>query len=377
MINIKFTAADINDLQNLSKNHPHPTIRQRALIVLLKCYDVAHHLIEKIANVSENTVRKYLTLFQESGVKALEKLNFRKGTSALESFKDVIVRYFTDTPPHTMAQACAELEKLIDIKITKKALSQYTKSLGLKYRKTGTIPAKADKKAQEEFLNNELLPKLDEASHGKRTVYFVDAAHFVLGAFLGFLWSFTRVFIRSPSGRQRFNVLGALNAITKELITVTNDAYITSVQVCELLDKISKSVIGPITLVLDNARYQRCHLVMNHAKALGIELLFLPSYSPNLNLIERLWKMIKKECLNSRYYENFTLFSSAIKNFMLTMNQTHQSQLNSLLTLNFQLFTEKQHESARTKNPRTLSVVKTRKNSDILNTNDSCCEKAA
>ena len=59
----------------------------------------------------------------------------------------------------------------------------------------------------------------------------------------------------------------------------------------------------PVTLVLDNARYQRCLLVQDVAKELGIELLFLPSYSPNLNLIERLWKFVKKEVLNSRHHQ--------------------------------------------------------------------------
>jgi len=54
-------------------------------------------------------------------------------------------------------------------------------------------------------------------------------------------------------------------------------------------------------LVLDNARYQKCHLVQNLAATLNIELLFLPTYSPNLNLIERLWKFVKKKCLYSIY----------------------------------------------------------------------------
>jgi hypothetical protein len=59
-------------------------------------------------------------------------------------------------------------------------------------------------------------------------VFFVDAAHFVLGAYLGFLWCFERLFVKSASGRQRFNVLGALNAISHELIIVTNETYIKS-----------------------------------------------------------------------------------------------------------------------------------------------------
>jgi transposase len=117
-----------------------------------------------------------------------------------------------------------------------------------------------------------------------------------LSAFLGYLWSFTRIFIKAPSGRQRFNVLGAINAVSKELVLVTNTSYITSIQVCEMLVKIAlrRSAGVSITIVLDNARYQRCKLVMEKATELGIELLFLPPYSPNLNLIERLWKFVKK-----------------------------------------------------------------------------------
>jgi hypothetical protein len=71
-----------------------------------------------------------------------------------------------------------------------------------------------------------LEPRLEEAKKGKRKVFFVDAAHFVLAPFLGYLWSFTRLFIKAPAGRKRFNVIGALDAITHELLTITNDAYI-------------------------------------------------------------------------------------------------------------------------------------------------------
>ena len=103
------------------------------------------------------------------------------------------------------------------------------------------LPAKADPEKQKEFLEQELQPRLEEAQAGKRVVLFVDAAHFVLAPFLGLLWSVVRVFMQAPSGRQRFNVLGALNAITHELITITNDAYITAESVCALLEKIATS----------------------------------------------------------------------------------------------------------------------------------------
>jgi transposase len=89
---------------------------------------------------------------------------------------------------------------------------------------------------------------------------------------------------------------------------------------------------------MDNARYQRCALVQDFAKQLHIELLFLPSYSPNLNLIERLWKFLKKKCLYSTYYENFDAFRTAITAFLDHPHQQYKDDLDSLLTLNFQSF---------------------------------------
>jgi transposase len=119
--------------------------------------------------------------------------------------------------------------------------------------------------------------------------------------------------VRAPSGRQRFNVLGALNAITHQLLMVTNESSITATSVCELLEKIA--LLGlqtPVTVVMDNARYRRCRLVLEVATRLGIEMLFLPPYSPNLNLIERLWRCVRKECLYAKYYEHFEPFKQAL-----------------------------------------------------------------
>ena len=145
--------------------------------------------------------------------------------------------------------------------------------------------------------------------------------------------------VRAPSGRQRFNVLGALHAITHELITVTNESYINALSVCELLEKIAALGLStPITLVLDNARYQRCQLVLERAKQLGIELLILPPYSPNLNLIERLWRFVRKECLYNTYYEHFDAFKQAITQCLTETTGRHQATLNRLLTLEFQTF---------------------------------------
>ena len=170
-------------------------------------------------------------------------------------------------------------------------------------------------------------------------MFFVDAAHFVFGTFLCCLWSFQRIFVRAASGRQRFNVLGAWDAVTRQLVTVTNTTVVNTETMCELLRKIAAlGLTGPITLVLDNARYQRNAVVQALATQLGITLLYLPSYSPNLNLIERLWKFIKHRPLYGRYHPAFAEFQAAINEVIDGLSTIHAESLESLMTLNFQRF---------------------------------------
>jgi transposase len=133
-------------------------------------------------------------------------------------------------------------------------------------------------------------------------------------------------------------ILSTLNAITHEIVTVTNATYINAIEVGKLLKQLAANARRPITVVLDNARYQRCAFVTQLAAELGIELLFLPPYSPNLNLIERLWKFVKKHCLNSQYHSDFHQFQHAITDCLEHVDERHSADLDSLLTLNFQTF---------------------------------------
>ena len=217
--------------------------------------------------------------------------------------------------------------------------------LGLKWRGLAAIPLPPKKTIEEhvaiqaEFLATKLDPLLEEARAGKGHVFFVDAAHFVMGAFLCCVWCLVRLFIRGGSGRKRYSVLGAWNAVTRELVSITTDATVSAETMCALLRKIAAlGLQGPITLVLDNARYQHCALVIDLAKSMNIHLQFLPSYSPNLNLIERLWKFIKKQVLYGRHYATFADFRAAIDGCLAKIHTEHRTALNSLMTHNFQTF---------------------------------------
>jgi transposase len=155
------------------------------------------------------------------------------------------------------------------------------------------------------------------------------------------LWCLVRLFVPGPSGRKRYNVLAALDAITHRVIGVSNHAYINAESVCALLREVAAAGLrGPITLVLDNARYQKCQVVRALAASLGMELLYLPSYSPNLNLIERLWKFVKKECLGCHVLATYEAFTQVIDECLANLNTRYKHQMKTLLNLKFQLFDE-------------------------------------
>ncbi len=187
--------------------------------------------------------------------------------------------------------------------------------------KSGSLPAKADVNLQRSFYDTRILPLMKLAQIGSVSLLFLDASHFVMGCdFLGYIYGKVRRFVKTYSGRKRYNVLGVLDFITKKVITVTNDSYITGTEVCELLMRISKEYAGKVVhIILDNARYQKCELVQSKAKELGINLLYIPPYSPNLNLIERLWKLVKNK-LRTRYYDQFDVFKETIDTII---NGTH------------------------------------------------------
>lgn len=339
MMSLTFTPAEIEQLDYERFHHPDPRVQRRMEIVYLKALEYAHHEIGRITRRSQKTVRRCLTLYRDGGLAAVKANHAYRPTSDLAAHQSSVEAEFRAKPPKTLKEAQARLETLTGIRRSLTQVRAFLRRLGFKRLKVAPIPAKADAPAQQTFLETQLEPRLEAARQQQRHVFFVDAAHFVLQPFLGFLWCLTRVFLPTPSGRQRHNVLGALHAISLQLVTITNDSYINADSVAALLRLLATQFADlPITLVLDNARYQHCQYILALAAELGIELLFLPPYSPNLNLIERLWKFVKQECLYSEYYTTFADFKQAITDCLAEVSGQHKEALATLLTLNFQTF---------------------------------------
>jgi transposase len=324
----------------------NPRVRKKCFVVYLRKKGYRRKEVAELLRIDEDTVSNYTKNYDESGLPGFLEENYHQPKSQLEPYTEQLKEFFKKQLPHTVNQAIEMIGKETGIRLKPSACRVFLKKIGMKCRRCGVVPGKAmeddeQRQAQQAFHDNQLQPILDEAKQGKRTVLFVDAAHFVMGAFLGMVWCFVRLLLPSASGRKRHNVLGAYDPITHEAITVTNDTYINQDVFCEFLDKIAKAYADsgrPITLILDNARYQKCQSVANKAKELNIELLYLPPYSPNLNLIERLWRFVKKQVLYSKHYDRFDAFRNSINTCITQLGTCYKNEMQSLMTMNFQLF---------------------------------------
>jgi transposase len=173
-----------------------------------------HKEICSLCQISKTTLTGYVRQYQLGGIEELKKIDCKGQPSELNKYSDILKEHFEKHPPSTVAEAQDVIEKLTGIKRSPTQIREFMKRVGLRCLKVGYVPGKAVEsekmEAIETYRKEMLEPLLEEAIRGERAVFFVDAAHFVHRAYLGFLWCFVRTFICSPSGRKRFNVLGAV-----------------------------------------------------------------------------------------------------------------------------------------------------------------------
>ena len=209
--------------------------------------------------------------------------------------------------------------------------------LGYVYKKPKIIPGKADRAAQETHL--EEYEKLKQDKGENDPIYFMDATHPQHNPALAYGWikRGEERDIPSNTGRGRLNINAVIDAQTLEPI-VRFDDTINAASTIALFQQIERAnpQAERISIICDNARYYRSKDVRPFLETSKIELVFLPPYAPNLNLIERFWKFFKKQVLYNRYYETFEKFKQACEAFFANAHR-YVTQLRALLTDNFQI----------------------------------------
>jgi transposase len=143
--------------------------------------------------------------------------------------------------------------------------------------------------------------------------------------------------LQSNTGRQRLNLNGAYNIEDHTAVVIESDSINAQSTVILLEEMMRKQPLGLLYIILDNARYYRSEIVQNFVrKNKRIRLVFLPPYSPNLNVIERLWKFFKKNITYNTYYEKFAVFREYCLRFFKNLGK-YRAELETLMTDKFQL----------------------------------------
>lgn len=158
----------------------------------------------------------------------------------------------------------------------------------------------------------------------------------------GYLWQERgrrgTIGVKANSGRRRLTILGALNPLTLIPTTILTEDNCDAEMQKALMKEIRHEYPGEkqIVIILDNAPYQHAYDVVEKAESLGIKLDYLPPYSPNLNLIERLWKYFKKSIIKNHYYPTFDEFYENISLFFQTI-ESRNAELKTLLSFKFEI----------------------------------------
>jgi transposase len=335
--------SSINEVFNFLLLFMNMTMAKRVICIILLCVDIPIDRIIELTGLGEQTIRKLKTLISHGKTAIAFVTGFHRcgRHGKAKGFVGAIIDEIESGIYLTLQQIADMISEKFNIKMSIYAVWRLIRKNGIKRLKSGSLPAKADFVEQRNFYEKILFPLMTKANkkRTKTTLLFLDASHFVMGGdFLATIYCRTRRFIKTFSGRKRYNVLGAINFATQKVTTVVNDSYITASEVCEMLRKlIVEYPKRSIHIVLDNARYQKCAIVTNLAQELGIILHYIPPYSPNLNLIERFWKHVKTR-LRTKYYDDFQEFKKNINSTIEAADKEDKILVAKLMSCNVQLY---------------------------------------
>jgi len=334
---IELTNKDKKALKKRIKKTKDRKTADKLRVIWFKSNGLTHGEISQLLNIGINTVTDYLRIYLQGGIEALCYGNY-KGSQPnlnLEQRNELKIELITNIYNNT-EQVIVWIEEKYDIHYTTSGMRKLLKRLGFTYKKNRLMPSKADPRAQEEFTD--WFRKVRASLGPDDKIYFGDAAHVIHNAETGTAWSEVGNphCIPSNSGRQRYNILGAYCTQTHENVFILTEKNINQDSIIELLDKLyEKHQKGKIYLILDNAAYNRANRVKQQAELHNITIKYQPTYSPNLNLIERVWKFMRKVLIKDKYISTFDKFKKKLDKFFNNIG-SYRKDLGTLLNEEFQ-----------------------------------------
>jgi len=339
---VALTEAERQHLRQLQKQQRDDAGYVKVTVILLLDKGRSAGSIADDLGLDDGTVYRYAQAWQRLG---LEKYLVHEATT-----------YWGLLPSAGLAALCREVEQTLypdvralgiwlerhwGVAYSRSGLTQLLHRLGFTYKLTTPVPCEADPVRPAAFLDEQLRPLLAQAAAGQAVVYFADAAHPTHHT------RSTRVWPRSGqprplptvSGRERVNRNAALNAHCPTQGHLHETDCVNAQSTKALYEQLlaAHPAGQPIYVVCDNARYDRNKALTAWLQNKPLGQVFLPPYSPNLNLIERLWKFLRQKIITPCFYRTKGAFRQAVLGFFSRLDEFGQD-LASLLALNFHLF---------------------------------------
>lgn len=341
MIGKFLTTDERQELIKLHKRTRDSRISDRMKAILLLDGGWRYERVAEALFLDDQTIRNYYGIYADSGVKGLSKFHYMGQSCRLSETQLAELIVYLDAVTHLNVDSIVlHVRREYGIKYAPKGMTSLIKRLGFEYKKPKLVPGSPDAALQQKFV--EQYEAIKQNLSPSDEIVFLDSVHPQHNVKSGYGWILKDTVKHLPTntGRARLNITGALNVQKLDVTMRQSTKNVNAYAVADiLLDLMAKYPVAKnIYVILDNAQYNRAKLI-SVFKYTKIKLLFLPPYSPNLNLIERLWRFFHSKVTRFKHYKTFADFQTACKNFFDNIGQ-YKDQLKSLLIDNFNIISK-------------------------------------
>ena len=315
MHEIKLTAQEKEELDRRHKKTRCGKERDRIKAVLLRAEGWGTSQIAQALRVSDSTVTDYLSDY-------INKKKLTSNSGGSESFlnkkqTEELINHLTERTYSYQYEIVAYIKERYEVVLSVSGLNKWLKRNGFVYKKPKGVPHKFDAEKQLEF--EAYYDELKSSLGKEETLLFMDAVHPTQTTKVSSGWfrSGHEKTIETTGSKTRVNLIGAIELTNLPEAVVRSYQTVNRESILHFLEEIKKHrpQSKRIHLVLDRAPYHRSEEVKEKARELGIILHYLPPYSPNLNPIERLWKVMNKHIRNNRYFATAKEFRKSIEQY--------------------------------------------------------------
>jgi transposase len=302
--------------------------------VLLSHQGWTYKKISEALFLDEETISKHVEEFIND-----RKLSIETGGSAgklSEEQKNELLNHLEKHTYMKSAEICEHVRKEYGVVYTHRSMANWLKFQRFSYKKPKSNPRKIDPAAQKRFIKEykELVKKTPE----DEPILFMDAVHPTMNTktSCGWIRTGTEKLIKTSGSRTRLNIIGTINLKSME-VKVMRFQTVNCDSIIEFFDFLKEKYPGKLHIILDQSGYHTGEKTLKGAKERDIILHFLPPYSPNLNPIERLWKVMNEYVRNNRYFKNVREFRHDVMAFFWNTWHSISEKMRPRINDNFHL----------------------------------------